>query len=839
MAMDRFLIAPFDKESGLQTNVEPFMIPDTSFAQLTNAYVWRGRVRKRFGSTWLGNNQLSSRLRVKIGTTVPGAGVQTFTVPTSGIAPDPIIPIITPAVGQMFSIGAFVFTIQVLGSPAPTASTGSATATFNATTGDFIVTPVIFPAAEDVYYYPALPVMGLQTFEGAAINYEPIIGFDTKFAYQYTGGGWERLNTELVTGQATWNGSDSDFFWTCTWLGTDAYTKLFFVTNFNELEPYSMRYYDNTMWRRFLPPIASETYMFGARILVPFKNRLVAFNTWEGTAFPGTNYSNRCRYSQIGNTVPPAPVALGVTNGAGVLAGNYAAHVPYKLGTMFTVGSETFMVNDVSAGAHVMPSTTGVAAVHTFDATTGAYSFAGAAHNAQVYIYYGGATPTAIVNTEWRQDVPGHGNAIDCPTTEQIISVEFIKDRLIVFFERSTWELVYLGNQAYPFGWQQINTELGAESTFSTVPFDKVAISVGNVGIMACNGANVERIDDAIPSTVFAIHNTNDGIKRVYGVRDYTNEMLYWTMPDNTRDAAHVYPNRILVFNYKTGTWAIFIDSITCFGYYYNFAGVTWDSTTITWDSLVTWDSGSLDAQAKHVIAGNQQGYTFMINPDEPTNAQVLQITNLASGVYAVTLTSYDHNLQAGEYIYLDDLVGDIISNVYLLNGKIFYIESITQHTITIDTSTLGVSVFGGYAGNGTISRVSAIDIKTKEFNFYMDKGRNACISKVDFLVERTDNGQIDIDYYVSSNSDSISSFSDPAVLVSDGSLETYPYIGVTAERHATRLWHPMYITAEGQCIQLHFYMDYPNMISNLVRKSQFVLHAMVFHAMPSSINLR
>jgi len=45
---DRFLIAPMN--SGLITAVKPFAIPDDSFSRLSNAYVWRDRVRKRFGS---------------------------------------------------------------------------------------------------------------------------------------------------------------------------------------------------------------------------------------------------------------------------------------------------------------------------------------------------------------------------------------------------------------------------------------------------------------------------------------------------------------------------------------------------------------------------------------------------------------------------------------------------------------------------------------------------------------------------------------------------------------------------------------------------------------------
>ena len=72
MPMDRFLIAPMN--SGLQTNLAPWLIPDEAFAQLNNAYCFRGRIRKRFGSMYMGvatgdePQALSSRLAVSIGT---------------------------------------------------------------------------------------------------------------------------------------------------------------------------------------------------------------------------------------------------------------------------------------------------------------------------------------------------------------------------------------------------------------------------------------------------------------------------------------------------------------------------------------------------------------------------------------------------------------------------------------------------------------------------------------------------------------------------------------------------------------------------------------------------
>jgi len=60
---------------------------------------------------------------------------------------------------------------------------------------------------------------------------------------------------------------------------------------------------------------------------------------------------------------------------------------------------------------------------------------------------------------ELLQSYPGRVGDIDAPTLESIINVEFVEDRLIVFFKESTWEIVYTGNQVCPFSWEKTNTD--------------------------------------------------------------------------------------------------------------------------------------------------------------------------------------------------------------------------------------------------------------------------------------------------------------------------------------------------------------------------------------------
>lgn len=734
---DRFFIAPYAENSGLQTNLKPWLIPDEAFSELNNAYVFRGRVRKRFGSRWTGGTQFSSRLRINIGTITGG----TLSGNVRSILVDSGMP---TAVGQAFSIGTIVFTVynSTTGAQQMLRTDNSiSTATYNLATSDFNITGVALPDATPVFFYPSLPVMGLLTYEQISINDEYVIAFDTRYAYTYGAGGWNRIGAEATAGASVWTGSNSQFFWGDTWTGADASAKIFFVTNFNENEPNFMRYYDGSIWTNFRPQIdATPNYLNSARIIVPFKNRLLAFNTWEGPAspLPGTNYANRCRYSQVGSPLD---------------------------------------------------------------------------------------------SDAWRQDIPGRGNAIDASTTEAIITVEFIKDRLIVFFERSTWELVYTGNQAYPFTWQQINTELGAESTFSIVPFDKIAIGVGNVGIHACNGSNVERIDEKIPDTVFSIHNNGQGVERVYGIRDYYVEMTYWTFPSTKATTDFPYCNKVLIFNYVTGTWAFNDDSITAFGYFQPTIGVTWSSTTVTWDDTVTWDSGAVQALFRQVIAGNQQGYVFICDADTPTNAPVIQITNIVAGTGDTTLTVIQHNFTVGDYIYLQDITWSDSSNN--LNDTIFQIVNVIDaNNFQIDNAPFT----GTYSGGGLISRVSQISITTKEYNFYAKQGRNNYVSKVDFMVDKTSGGQIQVDFYVSTSIEPL--LEDSAgngVLLGTGTLDTFPYPDIPFEQNTTRLWHPVYFQADGEVVQLQLIMNDQQMRNVDVMESGFALHAMCIYATPTS----
>lgn len=771
MAFDRFLIAPF--KTGLQTNQRAWQIMDDAFNTLQNAYVFRGRVRKRFGAQLTGtgfpNTTLApffSRTSVLLPGTTDGAGNYSVSVVDYPFGP-----------GQFFTVGTNIFTVWQNGTPATMLSTGPGTGTFDTTTGTVTITGS-FPTT-DVFFYPALPIMGLTQYGEGPINNQPAIAFDTRNAYVFQSGFW------VNSGASKWHGDDTNFFWATTWQGLNsgltALTRALFVTNFQIANPNGppviatddpIWTYDGTNWATYIPIFLTDgSYIASARLIVVYHDRLVLLNTIEFSVGANTNtqYQSRARFSYVGS--------------------------PFN------------------ADAWLEPNQVG----------------------------YSGAGYT------------------DAYTTEEIISAQFVKDRLIVFFERSTWELAYTGNQAGPFRWYKINTELGSEATFSSVPFDKDILTIGNTGVHACNGANIQRIDTLIPDEIFQFKDPQADTQRIAGIRDYYAEMVYWTFPSVTENSFNTFPNQILVYNYQNSSWALNDDCITAWGYFEQQSGLTWEEAIFTWESAnMTWGSGVESAQFRQVIAGNQQGFIFKIIVDDSQNAPVMSITNVvitntAPTQQILTLTIINHTLTnapanpwniTGDYIYI---TGDptITGIAGPFNNTIFRVVSVIDaNTVTIANIPLPgdsfVPITGTYLGGASVTRVSNIQIATKQWNPYVNKDRNFYLSRIDFGVEATNNGELTIDYSPSAAQISLvnDGFGTDSIM-GTSVLETFPYTLVPLEQFQERLWHPIYFQTDGECIQLFMYQDDIQLRTPAIAFEDFQLEGMILYTLPTAQRLQ
>jgi len=753
-SFDKFVIAPLN--SGLTADAKPWLIPDDAFERLNNAYVFRGIVKKRFGSRYTGHNplsattkQLNSRLRIALsGIITDGAGKANGNVSTDGGG-------IKWEIGQIFSIGTEIFTVVELGVDKTMLTSGSATVMkFDTTDGDYAFEDA--PATKQVYFYPTQPVMGLEQYRGT----EKAVAFDTQFVYQYSGSAWEKLGPTVA-----WKGDNTKFFNAANWRNLAPSKDYLFISNFNATigapgandDP--IKHYDETTWVDFTPlTIVGGNKVMTAKLIIPFKDRLVLLNTIEQNG--GVNYAhkNRCRFARNGSPMDS--------------------------------------------------------------------------------------------NISWlEQNQVGSkgGGWIDATTDEAIISAEFIKDRLIVYFERSTWELAHTGNQAQPFLWQQLNTELGSQAMNSTVSFDKVVLTIGERGIQACNGANVQRVDEKIPDEVFQIRTTDNSSDRIAGIRDFRSEMVYWAFPTiEANTLSSTYPNKVLVYNYKNGSWAMNDDTFTAFGYFQQPEGKTWaDLNDFTWAEWNTpWDSGTTQSAYKQIIAGNQHGFIVIIDSDLSYNASSLQITNISydEATEIPTLTINDHTLEDGDFIKLKNVTVNVktaggVAVETVLLSEIYKISVITSDTITIkiekDTFQNDSTYKYNYIGGGTAERVSKIDILSKQWNFYLKEARAIYLAHIDFIVNRTPSGELTIDYYPSSsNIAMIDAAKVSNSQLGDNKLETHVYDTTDLfEASLDRLNHRVYFQGEGTSVQIRIYSTDEQMLDSAKVLCDFELEGMIVSA--------
>jgi hypothetical protein len=606
------------------------------------------------------------------------------------------------AIGQSLvdSAGTGVMTVVGVG-PIVSATINYANSTITVTVSAHFVSAIRLTAR----YYPSLPAMGLCTKQETS-NLTNTIAFDQRYAYIFNAG----LNQydEYIPG-TTWNANNSgvsaiDFFYSNNWwtsdllipgtatpLFTTVNRKLMWVTNntgqyLANADP--IRITDGVSWVNFSPPnfgqIDITNYLLQSLVIIPFRGRLLMFNTWEGTSYAtAVNNSLRIRYSAIGNP----------------------------------------------------------------------------------FIPYSGASQGS-----WRDDVRGQGGYIDIPTSGRISSAALLQDSIVITCDNnSTYQLRYTGQAALPFQIELVNSELGGNSAFSTVQFDTFVISLGNRGIIECDNYKASKIDIKIPEYVFNLQNDNSGYQRIFGVRDFKNQISYWNVcassnySSRVNSSKRIFPNERLVYNYENKSWALFDDSITCMGYYQVKTVRNWINTKLPWIQCnFPWISQPLGVES--IIAGNQQGFIFLLD-QLTTNDSTLfikSITGFASS--ATRINSPNHNLLSDNVISISGVLGQFAN----LNGIVFGIVIVDEDNFDLFLYDSSVDAFSipqfdypskTYLGGGVISVRDNFSIKSKKFNF-IEEGKSIQLGYVDLLTNATAKnqpGEFSLNVYLDYNDSSAS----------------------------------------------------------------------------------
>ena len=458
-----------------------------------------------------------------------------------------------------------------------------------------------------------------------------------------------------------------------------------------------------------------------------------------------------------------------------------------------------------------------------------------------------------IAADAWRSDIVGKGGFIDAPTGEAIVGAEFFKNTLIVHFERSTWQLRYVGEYGIPFIWERISSDFGSESTFSSVIFDDGVLVVGDKGIVVTQSIEVKRIDEKIPDTVFLFRNDQDGTKRVAGVRDFQKELVYWNYADSnfliagTDPTRKKFPNRVLVYNYRTQTWSINRDNVTAWGTLQINNNIVWARTDVKWnDFSVQWKDFDNQSEFPYIVSGNQEGFIHIYNSsNQVVNEPSLSITSVTiTGVSPnqnIRLVIKNHNLEDYDIIYLTGLKFiDSPSNVTLnttLNNSFFAVKVIDINTVDLamwsftqqqyfnninvvfDPPVVGTAT---YVGGGVVTLFPVMEIQTKDFNPYQVQGKQVKFSSIDFLFDETTSGEVAVILYLDS-SQSI----EGNLLLGNTKIETNPYTSNAFLKQLNYCWHSFYATLTGQYINVMITYNDDQMNNLSIHQQPMVLNAM------------
>lgn len=909
--MPKLVIRPIEK--GLRNDRLAFNIDNDSFPVLLNAYQWRGRIKRKRGTSPL------TRLNRLIDTSsiqTNGSGDFTGNILTGLQATSSVVL-------NSIVIGAETFTDT---SPPTGVLTGSlgATGTINYSTGALTIVGATATTNIQFQYYPGLPVMGLEDLNLMALEFPGTIAFDTTYSYSIntsspysnhdvsfyknpTTGTYPSYVQKTTDTPLTWNGQNYQQFWTVNYQGA------FWATNglksSSDLSTVGMHFLSASEITS-----ATQTSSTTVDFVIPSTPLVVGdfvfANEFTGGSGSTLNFQTGYVINVVGTTYtvkfPDANI------GAGGLTPGILQYLTNRSSTTidcirwydgdpttttngwvnFTppLSEAIFSIGDAPASQYYL-----VGAVLMLPFKDRLLFFGPVIENSsrtKIYLqdtviysqngtpYYtasftGSPTSSATVFTPilvpvnqtatasaWLEDSTGFGGFISAGFAQPILTASTNEDVLIVGFSNKQTRFVYTGNDIVPFNFFVVNSEYGSTATFSSITLDRGVITVGNNGIIITAQIGSQRIDLPIPDQIFEFNVTGNGFPRVCSQRDFINEWIYFTYPSDSYSeyadgTSYIFPNQTLIYNYREETWAIFNETYTTYGTFRKQTGDTWATLVLplTWSSWNTsWDSGDSNLLQPDVIAGNAQG--FVVLRDQKTSeAPSLSIANISGN----TITSTNHCLNVGDYIIVSGVSGTITPSI---NGNIYQVLTASENSFTV-----GTSFSGTYVGLGVIQRMYVPVIMTKQFPVAWEMARKTRIGSQQYLLTTTSNAQITLQLFLSTdNSDPYNS--GPIVpatestndgLVYSNVLYTCPEstnLGLTPSNISLQMitdppsgsspqqeiWHRINTSLIGDTIQLGFTLSDKQMTtvdsSNMPisQFSEIELHSIIIDVQPSQL---
>lgn len=714
MAYQPYLVG--DNKTALETDKQPWLIPDDAQSELFDGYVEHGIIQKRDGYNFFANGQeggmpyCESRI-VKTFTiatsTGIGGGNQTFVFDTSTV-PDPVrrggIRIISDTPAQLIEDDGAEGTKAGSDGTIDTGTTPFTYTTFpTSIQATFDTAPTGGTVTIEVDQYPGDPVMMVANYITAS-NVRELIVADTKRINR-----WNSSTNRLddIT-QTPYTGDESQFFSWVQYPTPEDEPRLIFTNNEDPIQSYIKN--DTPEVTDFSPGVSATAVTNEA------------FDTGDGGPGPyGSTVANPLVVE--GSITISEPGGQSVTDdGFGALIGDGTGTVNYETAVM----SVTFTNNVASMDAITIDYsyysgfiTDALLAFNFKDRLILLRTTEGVGTVYPQRIRISGTGQSGDIFYDAVSTAPGAG-LIDIPDQDWIMGAVINRDDLIIFTERSTWIMKYTGSDIVPFSLDRVDGSRGNAAPFAPISYLNMSKGYSPQGIIITDGYQVKRYDERIPDYMYQQVN-QDKIKQCFSgsVDDDQNHYLIHPSPGATES------DRILVNNYDENNFSVFRIPLSSMGQYKEGFDTTWNDLTKEkgvpdWAAFgtkySTWNNIGYTKDQWIGIGGGHEGEIWRLNADgsEDNPLRIYAISDVSSSsVMTVKITSDWHNYKVGDYIYITGTSGSVELNN--TQGFIPREGIIDDHNFHVEIAD--VSEFTPFTSGGNVSRTIPFSFTTKNFN--------------------------------------------------------------------------------------------------------------------------
>jgi hypothetical protein len=289
--LSQFTIAPF--VTGLDTDLEPWLLPPDSFTEIDNIHVKHGYIQRRNGFNVFGA-LIPNAVTVAINNVTQANPGQVTTGAAHGLTTGDLVFI--ASVGGMTEKNNKIFTVTVVDGTNFTINKDTTSFTAYTLGGTMAL---VDPTVDRV--------MGITRFLKSDGIYE-LLAMNTTRASVYNGltNSFDQLDAANIM-----SGDEFDYIWAENWQSSGVVNRLYFTNGkaFDGASLDGIRYYDGTggITTSFVPEltpssaaVGTKRFLYGGQILFVIKERLVVLNTFEHNNATATTsqHPQRARWCQ-------------------------------------------------------------------------------------------------------------------------------------------------------------------------------------------------------------------------------------------------------------------------------------------------------------------------------------------------------------------------------------------------------------------------------------------------------------------------------------------------------------------------------------------------------------